>query len=154
MLFRTGWFLASVFLLAASFVHDVDGFSTTRELVVYQLFGDWMPELSLDSMAMTIEELQSSERPPDPNGEPFVQKLDSWGPWLQLDAESTHSTLCGALNGTLSSRLGSPPESQPRAFKNSITRCLTCLWQNLPSFRDGSDFSAGRIDRQKLVVVR
>jgi len=78
----------------------VDGFSTTRELVTYQLFKDWMPELSLDSMATTIGDFESSLHQPDPDAAPFVQALDSWGPWLQLDNESTHRTLCGAVSNS------------------------------------------------------
>jgi hypothetical protein len=75
----------------------VDGFSTTRELVTYQLFKDWMPEISLDSMATTIGDFESTLHQPDPDAVTFVQALDSWGPWLQLNNESTHRTLCGAL---------------------------------------------------------
>jgi hypothetical protein len=76
----------------------VDGFSTTRELVTYQLFKDWMPEVALAPMVATIGDFESSLHQPDPDAAPFVQALDSWGPWLQLGLESTHSVLCNSLS--------------------------------------------------------
>jgi hypothetical protein len=76
-----------------------DGFSTTRELLIYQLVKDWMPGFEgLEQITRTIEDSLPLADRKDSRSREMIKDLDSWGPWIALDGSPPLQKLCDEIS--------------------------------------------------------